>query len=196
MANRTKAGDDVTAAEQLQATQDLLDKSPNPAPAALGGVIHRHRLRVAQANHDQAAAKKEIDALLSQPEADPDAAIDLVNYLRQNWQEDQAAAQFDRAYRAQKARLSADPLNPQEMNNLAWLCARCREHPAEAIDLARRATLLSPENAGYWDTLAEAQCASGNYVEAARLEARALALKPDDPFMMRQIDRFKRGGEK
>ena len=59
-----------------------------------------------------------------------------------------------------------------------------------------RALQLAPENAGYWDTLAEARFASGNYVEAATLETRALSLKPHDPFMMRQVARFKRGSQR
>ena len=191
-----EADDDLTAADRFQTTQDLIDKSSNSPNANLGGGIHRHRLRLARANHDEASVKNELAALLAQSEPDPDASIDLVNYLREIWRTDEASQQFDRAYEAQKARLAGDPANPQEMNNLAWLCARCRQRLPEAIDLATRATQLAPENAGFWDTLAEARFASGNYVVAATLESRALSMKIRDPFMIRQLNRFKHGAQK
>jgi predicted Zn-dependent protease len=62
--------------------------------------------------------------------------------------------------------------------------------------MSQRATRLVPDSAGYWDTAAEANFAAGNCAQAVRLETRALALKPNDRFMTRQLARFKQGAAK
>jgi tetratricopeptide (TPR) repeat protein len=193
-----EVGDDALAAERFAATQDLVDKQQQPEQrfVPLSSTIHRHRLRLAKRDNDEAAAKKELDAILSQPQADPDASIDAIWLLREQGHDEEAAKEFERAYAVQKMRLAADPDSAQEMNNLAWLCARCREHAPEALVLSARAARLAPENAGYWDTAAEAQFAAGNCAEAVRFEKRALGLKPNDAFMTRQIARFKQGADK
>jgi len=192
-----EAGDDATAAEQFAAAQDLIDKQSQPDPRLpLSSTIHRHRLRLAQRAKDDKSAKKELEAILAEPQADPDASIDAIAMLREQGRDDEASRQFERAYSVQKARLAAEPVSAQEMNNLAWLCARCREHVPEAIEMSARATRLAPESHGYWDTAAEAQFAAGNCAEAARFESRALGLKPNDPFMTRQLARFRQGADK
>ena len=76
------------------------------------------------------------------------------------------------------------------MNDLAWFCARTGEHADEAIALADRALGLEPENYAYIDTAASAHFAAGDAAEAARLEKRALLMRPSDVFMQRQLQRF------
>ena len=46
-------------------------------------------------------------------------------------------------------------------NDLAWLCARCRRKPDEAVKHAERAVALDPERVSYLDTLAEAHFQNG-----------------------------------
>src|SRR5207248_9971351 len=105
---------------------------------------------------------------------------------------DEAKAYFETAYRAQKAPLCLRLTAAEALNNLAWLCARCGERADEAVALAGRAMALEPENYAYIDTAASAQFAAGNAPEAARLERRALIMRPCDPFMLRQLETFER----
>jgi tetratricopeptide (TPR) repeat protein len=183
--------DDAAAADAFTAAQELADKSAQPeAPSAMASTIHHHRLRVALQSHDEAGAKKEIDAILAGSQDDPDVAIDLFSYLSSHGRADEAQQHFDRAYQIQKSRVARDPTSAQEMNNLAWLLARCRQHPDEAVEMSRKATRLVPESAGYWDTAAEVHFAAGRAADAVRLERRALSLKPNDHFMLQQLARF------
>ncbi len=78
-------------------------------------------------------------------------------------------------------------------NNLAWLCARCGEHLDEAIKLADQALTIEPDNYGYIDTAASAYFAAGHADKAVKLEKRALIMRPNDPFMHRQLQRFEAG---
>jgi Flp pilus assembly protein TadD len=66
------------------------------------------------------------------------------------------------------------------LNNLAWTLATAQDvtlrDPARAVELARRAVLLAPDNFNVWSTLAEAHFQNGNYQRALRAaqEARRL----------------------
>jgi tetratricopeptide (TPR) repeat protein len=76
------------------------------------------------------------------------------------------------------------------MNELAWLCARCRERLDEALELASRAVAISPANASHLDTAAEANFQVGRLDEAVRLEKMAVELEPTNAFMREQLARF------
>ena len=65
---------------------------------------------------------------------------------------------------------------------LEWALASARAGDQEAAaDLAAQALEIAPDFAAAWFTLGEAQAALGR-AEAAQSFARALALRPDDPF--------------
>ena len=80
------------------------------------------------------------------------------------------------------------------LNNCAYLLVTATD-PAlrnldEALRLATEATVMDPENAAFLDTLAEVNFARGNLARAQELIGRALALKPDDPWLLTQVQRF------
>lgn len=66
------------------------------------------------------------------------------------------------------------------LNNLAWVLATAADpalrDPAEAVDLARQALLLAPENYSVWSTMAEAYYRNGRYDLALRAAQQALLL--------------------
>ena len=87
--------------------------------------------------------------------------------------------------------MTASPKDPQPLNSLAWMCAVCGEELAEAERASRRAIELAPDNIALLDTAAEVQFRLGRADEAIKLETQALELKPDDPVLQRQLERFK-----
>jgi tetratricopeptide (TPR) repeat protein len=77
----------------------------------------------------------------------------------------------------------ASRLKPQFLevhNNLAWLLAttpdRGQRDPAGAIELARRAARLAPDDAAVLDTLAAAYASARRFADAERTAERALGL--------------------
>jgi tetratricopeptide (TPR) repeat protein len=66
------------------------------------------------------------------------------------------------------------------LNNLAWVYATARDihfrNGVRALEFARRALLLAPEDHHVWSTLAEAYFVQGEYAHAARSAREALRL--------------------
>jgi tetratricopeptide (TPR) repeat protein len=188
-------GDHLSVAEHIEAMIDADAQLARRAlPQSYEGLLAQqadwHRLHAARASNDLASADKYLAMLVDQPSADSDAATEVVDYLRHKGQTSQADAYFDRAYEAKRAQMQAYNSNAESMNEVAWLCACCDERIPEALRLAMRAVALAPENYAYLDTAASAQFAAGNIEQAIRLEKRALAMRPNDPFMRRQVNRF------
>lgn len=82
-----------------------------------------------------------------------------------------------RALQAYEKAFSMEPVNPEIMNNLAWLLLTSEDlslrDPFKALTLARGAATLQPK--GYiFDTLATAFWANGLIEEAVRAEKQAI----------------------
>ncbi len=148
------------------------------------------RLRATQRVADKKAINDQLDDLL-RSEIELDAATEIVPALRRQNRDKEANELFKRLYDQYKAILDADP-TAENQNNLAWLCARSGERAKEAVRLSTKAITTDKDNAAYLDTAAEAQFRIGNATEAAKLERRALELRPGDPFMQKQLRRFER----
>jgi serine/threonine-protein kinase len=76
--------------------------------------------------------------------------------------------------------LELDEKNPHALNNLAWILATCANprlrDPRRAIDLAKRAVALLPENRGNWNTLGVAYYRHGNWEWAVEALEKSMAL--------------------
>ena len=127
---------------------------------------------------------------------DADIAIDAVPILQQRGRTNDANLLFRWAYDPMKQKLDADPENPENLNGLAWLCAKCDRQLPQALEWAKKASEKMPDNAAILDTLAEVNFHLGNFAEAQRVETRASGLEPEDVFMKQQVERFKAAGEK
>jgi tetratricopeptide (TPR) repeat protein len=156
-------------------------------------LIQWHRLRAAQAKSDADGIDKSLAELVKLSPTDTDIVIDVVPLLKQKNREKEAAALFDPAYDKIKAMLDKEPDNPEHVNNLAWLCARCDERLDEALELSSRAIEEMPQNFAYLDTAAEANFRKGNPAKAVELEEFALTFRPKDTFMIEQLERFRKG---
>jgi len=99
-----------------------------------------------------------------------------------------------KALKAYETAYSIEPLNPEIMNNLAWLLLTCEDlsirDPLKALNLARGAAALRPE--GYiYDTLATAYWANGLIEEAVRTEKKAIVVDGGKSrFYQAQIRKF------
>jgi tetratricopeptide (TPR) repeat protein len=96
-----------------------------------------------------------------------------------------------------KEALKIEPNNAESHNSLAWLYATCEDpqwrDPHAALEHAGRAVELSHwKEAGFIDTLAEANYASGNYREAVRVQSIALQLAPRDPELQEHMARYRK----
>jgi tetratricopeptide (TPR) repeat protein len=164
-----------------------------PASVQLWGAYHLQAVKAALAAGDTAAVKQHLDEVAQLPLGDAEVVMELVPIFRDQGRAADAKKLFAPAYAQSKQALDQDPGSPEMMNNLAWLCARAGERLGEAVDLSRRAVALDPVNAAYLDTAAEAMFQTGDHAEAVRLETEALKYRPDDEFMIEQLERFRNG---
>ncbi|HEY7087717.1 MAG TPA: hypothetical protein VH518_06475 [Tepidisphaeraceae bacterium] len=146
--------------------------------------------RLAHARGDDTAALHHLDAVLDKTELDPEVVMSVCPILDSLGRREQADVLFKPAYEASVQRLAADSDNPAQMNELAWLCARCGRQLNRAMDLATKAVAAEPDNSAFLDTLAEVNFHLGHADQSSKLEARALELEPGDTFMTRQLERF------
>jgi Zn-dependent protease with chaperone function len=113
------------------------------------------------------------------------AVLATINYEEGEYRE--AEAGFRRV-------LMAEPNNVEIINNLAWLYATCPDrslrHPDDALRLARRAVELEP-SPHIMDTLAESYYVNSMFAEAAAVEKKAIALKPQNlEYYKKQLEKF------
>lgn len=153
--------------------------------------IHFHEFLAAKKRGEPAEANRQLNKVLELKPSSMELVLELVPAVRQAGRVEEARDVFERAYAEAKKRLDARPEEPELMNNLAWLCARCDERLEEARALSERSVELAPENPAYLDTLAEIYFRLGHGPRAAELEQRALELQPGDEFMIMQLERFR-----
>jgi tetratricopeptide (TPR) repeat protein len=198
-----KRGDDKTAAQQkeqamliLGALSDLpMSDSEGhhftiPASEIWAEIYWRYS-RAAIAEHDEVQVQRRLEQLLELKPTNSDIAIDVVPLLEQRGRAVDANLLFQWAFQNMKTKLDADPQNPDTLNGLAWLCAKCNRNLPDALRWAKQAAALTPTNAAVLDTLAEVNFRIGRPDVALRLETQAVRLEPDDPFMQQQIERFR-----
>jgi tetratricopeptide (TPR) repeat protein len=167
-------------------------------PNELRAEIAWHEFRAARcgapgaAPNAAAAAEEHLAELLALRPTTSRVVIDAVAHLKSVGREADAQRLFNHAYAVARKRLDNAPDDPNLMNELAWLCARCRERLDEALELATRATAISPANASHLDTAAEANFQVARIEEAVRLEKMALELDPSSTFFREQLARFER----
>jgi len=104
---------------------------------------------------------------------------------------------FSEAIHHYQEALRIEPQSAESHNNLAWLYATCEDpkwrDPRAALEHARRAVELTQwKEAGFIDTLAEANYASGSSQEAVRIQVLALQLDPQNVELQEHMDRYRK----
>ena len=88
------------------------------------------------------------------------------------------------------------PNSAANHNSLAWLLACCRRQLDKALEHAKKAVELAPEQAGYLDTLAEVHFQRGEKDKAIAHMKKCLEMEPQRPFFRKQLKRFEAGDPK
>lgn len=99
------------------------------------------------------------------------------------------------ALAAYRQALAMEPVNPEIMNNLAWLFLTSEDlglrDPLRALTLARSAAIIQPKKGFVLDTLATAYWANGFVEEAIAAEHQAVSADPGErQYYLRQIAKF------
>lgn len=152
--------------------------------------FHRMSARAAIAAGDFAAAEKHIERALVAGPTNSDLSEELVPLLESVGRKQQADEMFERQYAAYQAAVERFPKSALLHNNIAWLAARSSRRLDDALTHATKAVELSPDNAGHIDTLAEVHFRRGDRDTAVQHSRRALALKPRDETLQKQLHRF------
>ena len=87
-----------------------------------------------------------------------------------------------------RAVLEVNPEHALSLNNVAWLMLQQKKPGALAF--AERAVKAAPDQPALLDTLALAQSAENRPADAVATQKRALAIRPDDPFLRLNLARF------
>lgn len=151
-----------------------------------------HYFRAAKAAGDTAAMQRHLDKLVAAQPNDEQIVLDIVPLLLESGRKDDAAKLFAKPYASLEMHLLQKPDDPERLNNLAWLCGRSGQRLDVGQRLIEQALAERPDNYAYLDTAAEIQFQLGNVAKAIELEERALRLKPGDPFLREQLERFRK----
>jgi serine/threonine protein kinase/Flp pilus assembly protein TadD len=108
----------------------------------------------------------------------PAAHYHLGNALAFKGQRESAIAAYCKA-------IASAPQHAAAHNNLAWLLATCPDpkvrDPARAIDLAKKAVVLAPKQAKYWNTLGIAHYRAGDWEAANHALKQSMGLGHPEP---------------
>lgn len=110
--------------------------------------------------------------------------------LRRLGKNAEADALYDRAAGLYRAALAEFPDSPLLNNDAAWCAACCRRDLDAAVEWARKATKISPQSSGYFDTLAEVHHQRGERPAALAAIRAAIALDPASPYLRGQLRRI------
>lgn len=188
------------AAGHLRKAMQLHQRGQGELRGSTEDSIHQeilwYELRAARDKGDHVTARVLVEQLRAQKIANPDIAIDVVTYLQTMAKYSEADAEFARIQTTFEKELAEDPEHPQAKNNLAWLFSRCNREPKRALELAQAALASVPDNPALMDTLAEAYFHVSQNTKAIQLEEQAVKLRPSDPFLKKQLARFKAATKK
>ena len=153
--------------------------------------IHKARAQAAIQAGRFDDAQREIEAATAASPNDVRLAEDLVPLLANAGRQEQAQRLFDKSFASLSSVLDVYPESAFHRNNLAWMAARCHRQLDKALEHAREAVRLQPENPSYIDTLAEVHFHLGNREEAIRLEESAIKLSPRVKTYQKQLETFR-----
>jgi tetratricopeptide (TPR) repeat protein len=168
----------------------FLDETANLRVPALS---HLYRARALAAAGKLDAALEEGKVVLEYLPEETGVVIDLVRPLERAKRKADADRLFDGLFNRLAKACKDNPKSAAGHNRLAWLAARCGRRLDTAVEHARTATTLTPDFAGYQDTLAEAHFQRGDKAEALAAIKRAVKLAPGQAYYAAQLRRIEAG---
>jgi tetratricopeptide (TPR) repeat protein len=155
--------------------------------------IHRLRARDLAAAGKLDEARKEITFCQAILPGNVDLPIQLVPELEKGGLKKDADDVFNRALAVNQKVCTDFPRSAWAHNNVAWLSAGCRRNLDDALEHARKAVELSPDQASALDTLAEVHFQRGDQAKAIELMKKCVALDGKTAYFQKQLERFEAG---
>ncbi|MCX7664875.1 MAG: hypothetical protein N2112_04960 [Gemmataceae bacterium] len=131
------------------------------------------------------------DALDNHPR-NVDLAIGLVPILDKQGNKKEANEIYNIVKKSYEDLIKDYPNNPELRNSLAWVMVNCIRDLDQARKHSEKAVELSPDSAGYWDTLAEIRFRQGDRKEALALMQKCARMEPKNPYFRKQLIRFEK----
>jgi hypothetical protein len=187
-----KAADDQDRA-LLRLLQPYTEFVERAAYVGVPAYIDRLRARGLLAAGRPDEARKEIDVCLALLPGSVELPMQLVPELEKHDRRKDADDLFARTLATHEKLCADHPRGAWLHNNLAWLSAACRRNLDSALEHARKAVELEPENAGYLDTLAEVHFQRGEQEKAVELMKQCIARDGKNVYFQKQLKRFEAG---
>jgi tetratricopeptide (TPR) repeat protein len=127
---------------------------------------------------------------------DVDLARQLIPLLEAGKRKNDADELYKTTKAVYEAIVKDHPKSALALNQLAWLAATCRRDLKDGLASARKAVELAPDNAGYYDTLAEVLFQLGKKDDAIEAQKKAIKLEPKRAEFVKQLKRIEAGDPK
>jgi hypothetical protein len=195
--NNKLADGDVRRASRLadRTVVGLFDNLEDFDISAYLGIAHlaeKLRARALLADGKVDEAMKLAHACLEVLPASSTIVIDLAPALEKLGRRDKADELVAKAVTFHEKLIADHPKCASHHNSLAWTLARCRRDLDKALDHARRAAELAPDNCAILDTLAEVHFQRGEKEEAIRTIGKCVDLEPGVERHRRALERFEK----
>jgi hypothetical protein len=138
-------------------------------------------------------ALREVEACAALVPGHTDVLIHVLPALEQGGRKKTADELFERCWALHEKLAAAYPRSGYAHNALAWLAAGCRRRLDQALEHARKAVDLVPDQASYLDTLAEVNFQRGDKERALELMRKCVALDGGNTYYRKQLERFEAG---
>jgi tetratricopeptide (TPR) repeat protein len=192
-------GQDLPAAELLQAVVAAVEKhqpvEEEVAGRATGEI--RSRMHYFFACHfrsakDAAREHEHLDKALAGEEVDIDALIACYRLPGPPAEQREKVRTWIKKLASDLAEeIGEQPKNPSAYNQYAWLIGNTEGDLDLALKYSKKSLDLSPDNGGFYDTLAHVYFAKGDYENAVKTQIRAAALDPHSGLILRQLKVFR-----
>jgi len=91
-----------------------------------------------------------------------------------------------------RSEIAAAPEEPNAYNQFAWLIGNTEGDYDEALRYSKTSLELSPDNGGFYDTLARVYYAKRDYANAVAFQTKAAELDPHSGQILRQLELFRK----
>jgi tetratricopeptide (TPR) repeat protein len=192
-------GEDLQAAKVLEELIAAAEKE-KPArteiadrpPGEIRSRMHHFYAEHFQSRNDQAQQRAHLLQALESDAPDIDALIACYRRADLGGEKHQEVRELIKKTAAElQEEIGDDPKNAATYNQFAWLVGNTEGDVDLALKYSKKSLELSPDNGGFYDTLAHVYFAKGDYENAVQTQTRAAELEPHSGLILRQLKFFR-----